>query len=177
MSETQYEEPVYVVNQRREGGLAMVHMPDCRTIRHQVEQDIRDEYPRWDYEPVGTDSQGDQIYERTLLFDIQRFQAVYVTRSSLLASGLRYRTCGVCKPEIAERNHPKPYSIEAGKLSEKHLGKEFIGWGILERFAITGRLNQDGSRSVTVDAEFEGGIHYRFSPETRLEYPRPNQKR
>lgn len=45
MSETQYEEPVYVVNQRREGGLAMVHMPDCRTIRHQVEQDIRDEYP------------------------------------------------------------------------------------------------------------------------------------
>lgn len=88
MSETQYEEPVYVVNQRREGGLAMVHMPDCRTIRHQVEQDIRDEYPRWDYEPVGTDGQGDQIYERTLLFDIQRFQAVYVTRSSLLASGL-----------------------------------------------------------------------------------------
>lgn len=81
MSETQYEEPVYVVNQRREGGLAMVHMPDCRTIRHQVEQDIRDEYPRWDYEPVGTDGQGDQIYERTLLFDIQRFQAVYVTRS------------------------------------------------------------------------------------------------
>ena len=61
MSETQYEEPVYVVNQRREGGLAMVHMPDCRTIRHQVEQDIRDEYPRWDYEPVGTDGQGDQI--------------------------------------------------------------------------------------------------------------------
>lgn len=106
-----------------------------------------------------------------------RRRAQPARRRRLLVSGLRYRTCGVCKPEIAERNHPKPYSIEAGKLSEKHLGKEFIGWGILERFAITGRLNQDGSRSVTVDAEFEGGIHYRFSPETRLEYPRPNQKR
>ena len=28
-----------------------------------------------------------------------------------------------------------------------------------------------------IDAEFTDGVHHRFSPETRLEYPRPNQKR
>nr|DAF75805.1 MAG TPA: hypothetical protein [Caudoviricetes sp.] len=28
-----------------------------------------------------------------------------------------------------------------------------------------------------IDAEFTDGIRHRFNPETRLEYPRPNQKR
>lgn len=177
MSEPQNEEPVYVVNQKRDGGMAMVHTPECRTIKHQVNENIREAYPRWDYEPVGTDGQDREIYEKTLLFDIRKYEAVYMTLSSLWASGLKYRTCSVCKPDIPERNYPTPYSIEAAKLSEKHLGKEFIGWGVLERFTITGLLNADGSKNIIVDAEFTDGVHHRFSPETRLEYPRPNQKR
>ena len=45
---------------------------------------------------------------------------------------------------------------------------------ISKSFSITGRLNDDGSRTVTVDVSF-GGVHYRFDPETQLEYLRPNQ--
>lgn len=32
MSETQYEEPVYVVNKQRRESEAVVHMPDCEKI-------------------------------------------------------------------------------------------------------------------------------------------------
>lgn len=46
MSEPQNEEPVYVVNQKRDGGMAMVHTPECRTIKHQVNENIREAYPR-----------------------------------------------------------------------------------------------------------------------------------
>lgn len=144
MSETQYEEPVYVVNKQRRESEAVVHMPDCEKIHHQVEQDVRPED---------------------------------MTLTELRNIGFRYHPCGYCQPPVPTVDGPIPISVKARNLNVTHLGKEFIGWGILERFAITGRLNQDGSRSVTVDAEFEGGIHYRFSPETRLEYPRPNQKR
>lgn len=67
-----------------------------------------------------------------------------------------------------------PISVKARNLNVTHLGKEFIGRGVLESFSITGRLNDDGSRTVTVDVSF-GGVHYRFDPETQLEYLRPNQ--
>lgn len=46
MSETQYEEPVYVVNKQRRESEAVVHMPDCEKIHHQVEQDVRPEVHR-----------------------------------------------------------------------------------------------------------------------------------
>ena len=46
MSETQYEEPVYVVNKQRRESEAVVHMPDCEKMHHQVEQDVRPEVYR-----------------------------------------------------------------------------------------------------------------------------------
>lgn len=160
MSETQYEEPVYVVNKQRRESEAVVHMPDCEKIHHQVEQDVRPE-----------------VYRETRVPAYIRFVANYMTLTELRNIGFRYHPCGYCQPPVPTVDGPIPISVKARNLNVAYLGKEFIGWGILERFAITGRLNQDGSRSVTVDAEFEGGIHYRFSPETRLEYLRPNQKR
>lgn len=160
MSETQYEEPVYVVSKRRRASEAVVHMPDCEKIHHQVEQDVRPE-----------------VYRETRVPAYIRFVANYMTLTELRNIGFRYHPCGYCQPPVPTVDGSIPISVKARNLNVTHLGKEFIGLAILERFAITGRLNQDGSRSVTVDAEFEGGIHYRFDPETQLEYLRPNQKR
>ena len=162
-----------VVNQKNSGATAVIHRPDCWTIRHQMDGDIREEYPRWDYEPVDTDDDGLETYRKTIRYDIRRYEAVLMTPRSLKARELRYRGCGICHPDIVDHNHPKPYSIEAAKLEGKHLGKEFIGWGILEGYSITGRLNEGGTRTVTVDARFKGGVSHRFDPDARLEYPRP----
>ena len=82
----------------------------------------------------------------------------------------------VNKPPVPTVDGPIPISVKARNLNVTHLGKEFIGRGVLESFSITGRLNDDGSRTVTVDVSF-GGVHYRFDPETQLEYLRPSQKR
>lgn len=149
---------MYVVSKRRRASEAVVHMPDCEKIHHQVEQDVRPE-----------------VHRETRVPAYIRFVANYMTLTELRNIGFRYHPCGYCQPPVPTVDGL--ISVKARNLNVTHLGKEFIGLAILERFAITGRLNQDGSRSVTVDAEFEGGIHYRFSPETRLEYLRPNQKR
>lgn len=37
---------MYVVNKRRRASEAVVHMPDCEKIHHQVEQDVRPEVHR-----------------------------------------------------------------------------------------------------------------------------------
>lgn len=159
MSETQYEEPVYVVNKQRRESEAVVHMPDCEKIHHQVEQDVRSE-----------------VHRETRVPAYIRFVANYMTLTELRNIGFRYHPCGYCQPPVPTVDGPIPISVKTRNLNVTHLGKEFIGRGVLESFSITGRLNDDGSRTVTVDVSF-GGIHYRFDPETQLEYLRPNQRR
>lgn len=157
MSETQYEEPVYVVSKRRRASEAVVHMPDCEKIHHQVEQDVRPE-----------------VHRETRVPAYIRFVANYMTLTELRNIGFRYHPCGYCQPPVPTVDGSIPISVKARNLNVTHLGKEFIGRGVLESFSITGRLNDDGSRIVTVDVSF-GGVHYRFDPETQLEYLRPNQ--
>ena len=147
MSEPQNEEPVYVVNKQRRESEAVVHMP------------------------------GNLIYREMRVPAASHYTANYMTLTELKNSGFRYHPCGYCQPPVPTVDGPIPISVKARNLNTKHLGKEFIGWGVLERFTITGLLNADGSKNIMVDAEFTDGIHHRFNPETRLEYPRPNQKR
>ena len=132
MSETQYEEPVYVVSKRRRASEAVVHMPDCEKIHHQVEQDVR---------PA--------VHRETRVPAYIRFVANYMTLTELRNIGFRYHPCGYCQPPVPTVDGPIPISVKARNLNVTHLGKEFIGRGVLESFSITGRLNDDGSRTVT----------------------------
>lgn len=177
MSEPQNEEPVYVVNKQRRESEAVVHMPDCEKIRHQVEQDARPEGLSTRLQEIGRDAEGNLIYREMRVPAASHYTANYMTLMELKNSGFRYHPCGYCQPPVPTVDGPIPISVKARNLNTKHLGKESIGWGVLERFTITGLLNADGSKNIMVDAEFTDGIHHRFNPETRLEYPRPNQKR
>lgn len=121
MSETQYEEPVYVVNKRRRESEAVVHMPDCEKIHHQVEQDVRPE-----------------VHRETRVPAYIRFVANYMTLTELRNIGFRYHPCGYCQPPVPTVDGSIPISVKARNLNVTHLGKEFIGWGVLESFSITG---------------------------------------
>ena len=119
MSETQYEEPVYVVSKRRRASEAVVHMPDCEKIHHQVEQDVRPE-----------------VHRETRVPAYIRFVANYMTLTELRNIGFRYHPCGYCQPPVPTVDGSIPISVKARNLNVTHLGKEFIGWGVLESFSI-----------------------------------------
>lgn len=166
--------PVYVVNAQHGEALHIVHRPDCGMIRHQVEEKGRPgEGPSWRLQEIGRDGDGSAIYRETRVrTDPGVYTADYMTGAELRESGLRYRACRICRPPVADHDGLTPISVKARSLNEGHLGREFIGWGILEGYTVTGTLNEDGTRVVTVDARFEGGIGHRFAPDARLEYLR-----
>ena len=91
MSETQYEEPVYVVNKQRRESEAVVHMPDCEKIHHQVEQDVRPE-----------------VHRETRVPAYIRFVANYMTLTELRNIGFRYHPCGYCRPPDLPSMVPSP---------------------------------------------------------------------
>lgn len=113
MSETQYEEPVYVVSKRRRASEAVVHMPDCEKIHHQVEQDVRPE-----------------VHRETRVPAYIRFVANYMTLTELRNIGFRYHPCGYCQPPVPTVDGSIPISVKARNLNVTHLGKEFIGRGV-----------------------------------------------
>ena len=87
-------------------------------------------------------------------------------------SDLRYRPCRVCNPGIPSHSQAKPITIHVADLKDRHLGKFFFGWGILERFIITGQRNENGQPELFVDTYFDEGVSHRFQPDEVLEYPR-----
>lgn len=89
-----------------------------------------------------------------------RFVANYMTLTELRNIGFRYHPCGYCQPPVPTVDGSIPISVKARNLNVTHLGKEFIGWGVLESFSITGRLNDDGlgpSRSTYRSVAFTTG--------------------
>lgn len=100
MSETQYEEPVYVVNKQRRESEAVVHMPDCEKIHHQVEQDVRPE-----------------VHRETRVPAYIRFVANYMTLTELRNIGFRYHPCGYCQPPVPTVDGPIPISVKARNLN------------------------------------------------------------
>ena len=138
MSEPQNEEPVYVVNKQRRESEAVVHMPDCEKIRHQVEQDARPEGLSTRLQEIGRDAEGNLIYREMRVPAASHYTANYMTLTELKNSGFRYHPCGYCQPPVPTVDGPIPISVKARNLNMNHLGKEFIGWGVLERFTITG---------------------------------------
>lgn len=100
MSETQYEEPVYVVNKRRRASEAVVHMPDCEKIHHQVEQDVRPE-----------------VYRETRVPAYIRFVANYMTLTELRNIGFKYHPCGYCQPPVPTVDGSIPISVKARNLN------------------------------------------------------------
>ena len=88
---------------------------------------------------------------------------------------LRYRPCRVCNPDIPSHSQVKPIAIHAVDLKDRHLGKFFFGWGVLERFVITGQRNENGQPEIFVDVYFDEGVSHRFQSDDVLEYTRQSR--
>lgn len=169
------DEEWFVLNKSNDNSVALIHQVDCGTIRHQIEQDVRDRFPHWDLKEIGQDATGASLYRESARWETSRYEAVYVTKEELLHSNLRYRPCRVCNPDVPSRNQPKPLAIHASDLKARHLGKSFFGWGTLERFVITGQRSRNGQPEIFVDAYFDEGVSHRFQPDDVLEYPRQSR--
>ena len=162
----------FVLNKDNSSGMAIVHKIDCGAIRHQVEQDVREELPCQDFIEIGQDSTGVSLYRESTRWDTFRYEDSYVTRDELAQTGLRYRPCKICNPDLPSCSQVKSISIHAVDLKSHHLGKFFFGWGILERFVITCQLDKDERPEVFIDAYFDKETSHRFQPDDVLEYPR-----
>ena len=164
-----------VINKSSKSGVAVVHRVDCGAIRHQVEQDVREELPSRDFTRIGQDATGAPLYRESTRWDTYRYEASYITRDELLHADLGCRPCRVCNPDIPSHSQVKPIAIHAVDLKDRHLGKFFFGWGVLERFVITGQRNENGQPEIFVDVYFDEGVSHRFQSDDVLEYPRQSR--
>ena len=69
----------------------------------------------------------------------------------------------------------KVFLVEDEKIIRKSI-KNNVKWEE-NGFEFAGEAPDGEMALPMIDAEFTDGIRHRFNPETRLEYPRPNQKR
>lgn len=170
------QEERFVLNKQADGSVALIHRIDCATIQHQINHEIQYQYPLTRMEGIGSDSEGRKLYRETIQYDIDRYKVIYITKSELLHSDLRYRPCRICNPDVLSRAERKPCRVHVRNLNEHHIGKYFFKYGILKQFTVTVSFSDADRRpSMIVDACFEGDVKHRFRPDDVLEYSRTDR--
>lgn len=158
----------YVFNKSK-NGIYVVHEPNCPSIRHQVDGDLREILPKYRYEIVDSTDDGTTLYSETREWERSYYDANYLTEEDILESKARFRPCLICQPPFLEHIYQKPNRIHVSGLKPFHLGKVFYKYGKLVEY--TYQYRTDGW-TVILKFENRDPIFFDSEHDASLYYPR-----